>query len=675
MSENPVVPPVDTMPRDSRSFIAYSAKPYKMQHPKSPELGTVDARSEVFVRWFPGIVVKNVIVNETNVRVEFDPTSIGLEKSIHGYINTDDQDAIQYLKNAQQSKNPISIGIEYTRRAKVKSTKEFVSREAPIHKLRGAETAEGGGNNAAMLGPSGENTRVVVAYIDGHATKNYSSNLSEWPQLTNNRQGSLPPEGWYQFTDGPWENRTASFIIPAASASGDSIDYKIISDIVQAAVSKALRDISKDEANKQASENGNPTNNAPSNGRKENKPWVTWNSSAQINQGSYAVTNMAYTVRWATNYLEEAGIGGENIFADGLMLADIVNKIADRVQVDIYEGKINVNRMDNSFKEASLWVRDTIEKYHQYEGDSEEWRKSVYETTLSHMRESGNLVAEHFRNAPKASANNNRKEENQKNQVLARLARGIENSWNNGQKLQTILNAVHEQDLAAEPLWLHEKGISASMVNGVNPTTAQQILENRITFLASQNQPSESAVSAAETAPEPSNNTAPVGNTQNNSSTPVSSEDMALAQRISKVTDVSQIDEAFQIVRSANKLQSSVNILRDGPLGVRVVPPSVSSETATYAEVFAIMNQSIQNNSSTDTQAPSSEPATPQKSGSLTAQQYADKFAQGGSFEDLKALHQEIPQDILAETVQVSGASGPLGSYVNSVLRRMNANS
>lgn len=380
---------------EARQFVAYTP-PQRME---GPDGEAITAGSQTFVSYYKGIKVSDIKVGGYNatkgnktidpaeaktVRVEFDPESVGLAHGIAANIAPDDP-AVAVLQHAMDNDEAVNVAIESIRMHKHRETKELISPLTPIHALMGAETPGG----KADMGKSGKTTSKVIAAVNGETTSDCRSDATQWAQLSSNRAGNLPPEGFRLLTDKEdWTK--IGVIVPtdeyraAASGqpSGAPVDINALADLIISHLDE-----------KMAIENRRYIS-APKSGEiAEGKPFSATTMHNWVNLGSYLNSKFRYNFEWAFDYLKEVT---QNVPSDEdvLALVDQVIEIADRAQVLAYGGNVKTDQQATSHTEACRWTQWAISHRFTYTGNmTNEWKKNVCDYVVDKMTAGGVRIA------------------------------------------------------------------------------------------------------------------------------------------------------------------------------------------------------------------------------------------------------------------------------------------
>ena len=109
------------LPNRVSNFIAYGPEERAADPTNNGEV--ITARPQVYVRYYPGLVVQNLQEGGRSgdrkglVTVHFDPASIGFKDPISAHMNDDDQ-TLSLLQQSQQNRIPLTVAIETQRKKK-----------------------------------------------------------------------------------------------------------------------------------------------------------------------------------------------------------------------------------------------------------------------------------------------------------------------------------------------------------------------------------------------------------------------------------------------------------------------------------------------------------------------------------------------------------------------------
>lgn len=408
------------LPNRVSNFIAYGPEE-RAANPIS-EGDVITVRPQVYVRYFPGIVVSDLKEGgrggnrEGLLTVSFDPASVGFSNAISAHMNNDDR-TVAMLRHSWENKVPVALAIETQRKKKNSVTGAPISPLAPIHALRGAEHPNGDGDNLSMIGPSGENTSNRVAFVNGQGTQHLQSNPADWKALVNNKSGDLPPEGWRNFAPGDdWKAVGAVVRInaptqPQTSAPAHGSGFPTpdqLSTLMQSAVAQALKEFTPSLAG-QPTQGGAPVGR-PSGKFDEGKPWNPRTSDGRINLGGYVVSSERWVFEWSYRHLTE-DLKIEASPEDAWTLAETVLRMASEVQSNAYGHGFVSDRTQASHREAEHWVQWAIEHSHPYPSiDADEetlsgWVEEVVAEASSHLTEAGRRAGEYFSAVSKRDKN------------------------------------------------------------------------------------------------------------------------------------------------------------------------------------------------------------------------------------------------------------------------------
>lgn len=648
----------EQLPNSNAQFIAYG-NPTRVADPFGGD-DAISVRPQVFVRYYRGIKIKELATpNEDTIHVVLDPESVGLSKGFGAYMNSDDP-VVPYIREQFEAGNPVDIGLEYVRRQKAKDNKAEISPVAPIHALRGAENADGTGNNAQMMGASGNHIRAIVGLINGRRTTVTESDPREWKMLTGNRKGDLPPEGWKALRDTedwtkigaitpkggvtPTENAGAQ---QAQQGNVQGLDMNVLSKVIGNEVRKGLKDYGEYLMRQEDATRGTPTAHGP-NSSIEGKPWNVWVNKEQLNLGSYLVAGEGYALRWSFTYL---GTLDDNVLtSDAEMrweaareLADATQKIADRVQATAYNGEVRADRSSASFKEAVLWVRFHVETSYPFSAaedfDYDAWFSKVGRAATASLKEAEAsahaFISDRY---PKAQQETDKQPEapaqdatEDRTPVIAAYLQLLTQKWTDRDGVLALAKEAKEKGLLGVKVWANPRDgqFSVEPFDGGQEIAIGYLTKNQYGLLsqaADAGQGREQAQEPSGQAPadthaeEPPNEeppTAPEEQAPAPQSAPTGQRTAQhIAADLARATTEDEIGASFGEARELNLLTVEISVQRGaGTFGITPVRPnSEGSETVTLGEVFNDLRAAIDaaQNGPQDTPAQEGAPAAPE---------------------------------------------------------------
>lgn len=511
------VSPIDpsTLPSGTAlSFVAYGA-PEPMP---TPDGETVPGRPQVYVRWFDGIKITKITdggrAGGDTVGVEFDAQSVGFTNAFSAYMNPTDP-TLPLVRDAFAAGAEIQIALESVRKVKSKKSKEPISKQTPIHALRGAQHDGSQGSMDA----SGENIRNIVALVDGRPTETLTSDPSEWKYLAKNRSGELAPQGWRAvFDKDDWTKM--GFIIPNAPQGSADLSESAINAIVTGVVEGL-----SEQMGANGSVNGSDVAREVRRGVfTEGKPWNPRTSNGMVNLGGYLLAKNRAV------FMKAIEVTGDAVEAQEL--AQRILTVTDRVQEDTYGHGIKADRLANSHKEAGHWVDYVIDSVHgRGEGPSpypmfalvdgaaaerrtaerDAWCSMVAENATALFRNSAQLASEYLNAVSKrggqaeprvegtsqrealrgtdAPGADNTTTVNPRDAAVRSLAQAIQNAWENPRELTTIQQQLvqRQMDSAQVALQVSVDGavsvraaVDAQGQDGWKTGSAMDLLEYRL---------------------------------------------------------------------------------------------------------------------------------------------------------------------------------------------------
>lgn len=651
---NPLNP--DQLPDKNAQFIAYGS-PERVADPFGGE-DPLSVRPQVFVRYYRGIKIKELAAPRSGaadtVKVVFDPESVGLSNEFSAYMNSDDP-VVEYLRSQVEAGAPVDVGLEYVRRKRTKDTKDEISPVVPIHALRGANAADGSGDNSTMMGAAGKNVRSVVGLINGRRSANGVSDPREWRLLVSNRKGDLPPAGWKALLDREDWTKVGAIVPksdpPAGTAqqpqqSGAGIDMNVLAKVVRHEALQALKTYGEDLLRQDAAEQGQPTSREPS-FAVEGKPWNTRVNKDHLNLGSYLVTGEGHALRWAYRHLRTIGddtlVGDPSIRWEAAQeLADATQQIADGVQAAAYNGEVRADRTSASFTEAVRWVRFHVEETYPFgvdeDFDYENWFSRVgraatesmtqAETNAFAFLEARNpKAAQQSENTASAEATEGAKgpedseaptDEADKEHVLEAFLQMLTQGWEDKDRILTLAREASTKGLMDAVVWANprEGAFATSPFDGGQEFSISTLTKRQYELLNQaaqaetptdgngQNQQEKAPQDAQETTASPQQQSQGGSNVQH------------IAAALSRATSSDQIGTIYREVRDNNLLTSTVEVKRGtGTFGITPVPPGTDPEAEPMAlgDLFDALRAALANsNDTSDGQATQQEAAPAQ---------------------------------------------------------------
>lgn len=367
-----------------RQFVAYQKEPTRIGDAQS---GTaLTARAEVLVRTYNTIRIASIEDKSkgsnngdtwSTLYVKFDAASVG----VNGFERDFGASAAvgtgveRLLRWAHDTSSPICVAVETKRRAKTKSDRQAVPVTDGIRVLRqdadGKESANVTGENCfnviAAIGVVGQNGQIRTLISPETVSEH-----TEWEQLTENKDGSLPPDGWRRLTS--TTDPRMSMITPIDSTSAASgTEGGVTAAALESMIAGALSKISVPTPGPTRS--GMIPRREPAEGpvsthrAVEARQWDAMNSDNRVNAGSYLMSKQRATFALALDLVAAAlGSPGAPAWdnsraidrARGLTAALLW--VTDRVHEQVVPGlDVADRRLCASHKEAGQWVRHTIE--------------------------------------------------------------------------------------------------------------------------------------------------------------------------------------------------------------------------------------------------------------------------------------------------------------------------
>lgn len=288
----------------------YCSKPF-ISHAGADSEGF---RAEVLVTKGVGNV-KSIEKNDRTAKVTIDVPS--LSKPVQaGWINID-SDAFRLLKERQEAGLPVAFRIEHQRRPKNSDTGELIDKKTPFYELVHADKNGSMKNSMAIVGATTKKLLVGVGVPDGEMKFiQEQTDPSEDPQY-----GSSAPSARLQNA--------------ARKKNGDVVVG--------------------DDAGVRA------TRQYHTGGFHEVQPWYAQNPTGEVNPGSYAVEAELDFYFWVLEYAskhELKDLGDHR----AKMLASYLVRIADSIQLSIYDGRLDEpDRNISSYGRVRWIIRRIVE--------------------------------------------------------------------------------------------------------------------------------------------------------------------------------------------------------------------------------------------------------------------------------------------------------------------------
>jgi len=530
-----------TEPTEAQAkFIAWTP-PERIE---GPDGEPITAGSQTIIDYYKGIKVSKIQEggwkNRNNssstppktVRVEFDPSSIGLEFDIAANIAPQDK-ALDVLRQAQESGETVNIAIETFRKPKNSENGEYISPLTPISALNGAKTP---GGKADMSVAKETMTRVIAA-VNGETTIEAHSDASQWASLVRNRAGNLAPEGFKVLSD-PDDWRKYAVIVPTEAhkaqtqnQGSSNVDLSQINAIISEAIDRKFGDFSVEEMRRYSPKLADGSIG-------ESQQWHPYTLRGDVSLGSYVSSRYRHTYAWAVRTLGD--LGGDKVEE----LTQIVMELGLKVQGAVYG--YTPDPILPSYSEAVQWVCMVIENGHMFTENTDEWRNAVGKEAVAHMKTARNVIAPLLgekKSTPKnaqsnkgqqsdqntkpaqQSSNSNQGAQADKNERLSQCLEAIYKNWNNYQVIRNIYTQAKNEGLLDAPVDVDTSGDQPRIVQG-GPYSLKAVLSKRGVQLAPAPEPQSQQGSAP--APETSAPNPPAAEPESApDESPVDAEDFA----------------------------------------------------------------------------------------------------------------------------------------------------
>lgn len=690
------------LPAQNANFIAYGP----LVRNACPITGEVlPVRPQVYVRYYTGILIKQLVDGGINgaadlVTVKFDPESVGLKQNISAHMDADDP-TVPLLREAFAKSQPVAVGIETQRKVKNKTSREAIGPFPHIHALRAANGPDGSGDNSTMMGPSGENTANRLALVNGMRTKHTITDPGEWADLVANKDGRIPPEGYR--VHAPGEDWKVMCITPKDGVAparpgqeprgtGNAPDADMLASLIESIMTRVLEERDAENAGR------------PGSTREEGKPWEVRTRNGHVNLGGYIVTAERNVFTWAFEHLTAVDAAKRSSAA--WALNGIIMEAADKVQVAAYgTGTLTApDRTAQSHREAEKWVQWVIEHQHNcHDGDAtEEWGRNVVTAAVAFLRKAGENTSAYLATLPKKTPEAPEAPTGPAPAVIQAILDTITDRWDSSDSLLNLGRTATEKGH-------DEVVVGAARANGEAPTltfppvdgaaqvTIRQVLATRLSELqqVAPAEPQPQQAPAAEQAPAPVATPAPAQQ-QQTASAPTTAPTPVVAVSASSVTALRDVARALMAAKTTQDTQNAYNAAKAGNIlaapvrfritadGVSVAPvtgptPDGFRDGALHEAILEVKNHlsaasAPQAQPTPQETAPQAQP-TPQAAQPTmgrTAQEIADQAGQQTTPDAIVALHREAEHfGLLGKTITVGTNSGALGSYLDSILKRL----
>lgn len=665
----------EQLPKDTNNvFIAYGPET-RLADPLTNK--PITMRPQTYIAYYRNITISKVGEGRSEgvTRIEFDPTSVGLKEPIGANLDSDDP-LVEYLTGKMQASQPVDVAIEVMRKVKHSDTKEAISPFAHIHAVRQAEQP-----NGARAPQQNKTIRKMLVMVDGQPGKALTSNPAEWAQLTANREGNLPPEGWSYYQPGddwrmaciiPDEEARSTGSTGTNTSGGPAFNMDELGDVLAKVINHVLDQRESAGIAKGAHNFGGKVT--------EGTVYELRTGDGQINLGSFCASGLAEVVRRSHGFLAASNGGQVPTDDDAWRLAELICPIVDKVQADSYRqgGKLTVERRNRSWNEAFKWVAHAIETTYTFPGfdNPSEWQGQVYTAARANMVRVGESLNAHYaakkpqnsQAQPQQDAQPQQEQATQPQQQPqeASAPQGdadgvelalsvVEQAWNN-------VDELREAHAEAKELGALGAIVSLSIAGDGTPTLSHpakqgeqsgplaELIAYRGKTLAQQGSQSQGQQASD---PQPQEDSQPQGQAQNSAPSPAV---IAVMKRINdSVTNLTQLREVYEAAKSngalTQKIAASVN-------GVTVVPDS-SVAPQPVSDILNTIRQAYENREGQG--ASNGAPQAP------TAQQLADEAAGTQDKAHLQDIRDRaVKAGVAEETVRVGGGSGALRAYLDS---------
>lgn len=452
-------------------FVAYTP----MTRMEGPDGEAITAGSEVFVTYYKGLKVESITdggrahkagAEVKTVRVQFDPTAVSLSEPIGANIAPNDP-TLDILRQSYQDDMEVNVAIESARRYKTKNGGDPISPLTPIFHLMGADQPGGKAN----MSVAGNNTKRVIAAVNGQATTEIHSDPEQWAELVSNNAGKLSPEGFRILSDKEdWTKY--SVLTPVGDRSANKGSNEVD---VDALAEKLMEVMSNQQA--PAQEYGRRAARPEEIG--ETRPFHRFTGHNGINLGHYEA------MRWRSTWMEASKVlVTQHDKADEKMVwsfTDWLFAIADRAQVQAYGGTYEADREAASHNEAVKWALWITEHENPYREGDFKWVEEVAQAVTEKMVAIGErLAASVGRDTYLALGRNSRPQQNQRPQsngnpdqgsqqgggaqdermaTLQKALAFINSSWDDLASMRKAYKLLNERGIADAPVKITDQGL------------------------------------------------------------------------------------------------------------------------------------------------------------------------------------------------------------------------
>lgn len=717
------------LPRDRAQFIAYSQARTRRANGDTRQTG----RAEVFVKFYPQLKISEYREGGRHGAgpaadgfatdlVTFDGRDIGLTEPFGASLLVGDpviEPLRAMLREAHANGTPVTdILIETGRKKKRSDTKKAIPAWIGISTLRGVPGPEG---SESKDGEAKKTVTNTLAVVGAHFTAEVKTDPTEWAILADNKDGTLPPDGWthivnpdagesYIIADPTTTAATPTTPAPREATNQPRPDQQtqpgahapemdptqlrnFLEVTIRGAIAEALDKQRGRKTNKQGFDEGLPYEPRANNG--------------MVNLGSYVVTADGACYRWAADLL-----GGDAHPQDIDRLTDRVMTMADMVQAGAYGHGIESNRSKNSHCEARRWVQWLIasdrEGFTYPDGDAASnedvsaWRDRVVAEASRLLGRSGERTGAYLqaRFAPPSQRATQTAQKDQAQPATAADAatattaedsdaqgvtagrvraalNAIRKNWDNPRQLTGIAEHARSIGLDAVKVGVAEAGdgpVPAFAYPPGDPArawTLMAIIERRLSQLVgpggdAREQPPAGHAGHDREAPE-----AREGREGREASAL-----SVLVDALNAAAALADVERVYFTARENDLLSASVWQIPSNGRAQFAPDPARGGDQFLLMDAISRVaemwpdtaSDAGQNGSANRPDAqPSAQPGQerPVPDAATRAQQIADRAMGASSLEDLHALRQQaITESVLEETVEVGGTRGMLRTLI-----------